>query len=269
LVCHYCGYSIAPPSKCGACGNTDLRHKGFGTEKIEEEIEIIFPTAKIARLDVDSTRNKNAYRQIIDDFDQHKVDILVGTQMVTKGLDFEHVSLVGIINADQQLNFPDFRSYERAFQILTQVSGRAGRRNTRGKVLIQTSRVTHPVLELIKQNNFADLYEQQINERKEFLYPPFYRLIEFIFVSADLNLLNEAASFFAEQLKKDFNKYVLGPEFPLISKIRNEYYKKIILKIDRNFSVIKVRESLSIHFTTFKTDKDFKKVKIKIDVDPV
>lgn len=269
LVCHYCGYSISPPSKCGACGNTDLRHKGFGTEKIEEEIEIIFPTAKIARMDIDSTRNKNAYRQIIDDFDQHKVDILVGTQMVTKGLDFEHVSLVGIINADQQLNFPDFRSYERAFQILTQVSGRAGRRNTRGKVLIQTSKVTHPVLELIQQNNFNELYSQQINERREFLYPPFYRLIEFTFISADLNLLNEAASYFAEQLKKDFNKHVLGPEFPLISKIRNEFYKKIILKIDRNFSVIKVRESLSIHLLTFKTDKDFKKVKIKIDVDPV
>jgi len=269
LVCHYCGYSIAPPSKCGACGNTDLRHKGFGTEKIEEEIEIIFPTVKIARLDVDSTRNKNAYRQIIDDFDQHKVDILVGTQMVTKGLDFEHVSLVGIINADQQLNFPDFRSYERAFQILTQVAGRAGRRAIRGKVLIQTSRVTHPVLELIKQNNFDELYFQQINERKEFLYPPFYRLIEFTFVSADLNLLNEATSFFADHLKKEFNKHVLGPEFPLINKIRNEFYKKIILKIERNFSTIKVRESLIKHLSKVKTDNEFKKVKIKIDVDPI
>jgi primosomal protein N' (replication factor Y) len=269
LVCHYCGYSISPPSTCSACGNSDLRHKGFGTEKIEEEIEIIFPNAKIARLDIDSTRSKHAYRQIIDDFDQHKVDILVGTQMVTKGLDFEHVSLVGIINADQQLNFPDFRSYERAFQIITQVSGRAGRRNKQGKVVIQTSKVTHPVLELIKQNNFEELYRQQITDRNEFLYPPFYRLIEFTFISADLDLLNESASFFANQLKKDFNSHVLGPEFPLISKIRNEYLKKIIIKVSRNFSVIKVRESLSNHLASFKTDKEFKKVKIKIDVDPI
>jgi primosomal protein N' (replication factor Y) len=189
--------------------------------------------------------------------------------MVTKGLDFEHVSLVGIINADQQLNFPDFRSYERAFQILPQVAGRAGRRAIRGKVLIQTSRVTHPVLELIKQNNFDELYYQQINERKEFLYPPFYRLIEFTFISADLNLLNEASSFFADHLKQEFNKHVLGPEFPLINKIRNEFYKKIILKIERNFSTIKVRESLIKHLSKVKTDNEFKKVKIKIDVDPI
>jgi primosomal protein N' (replication factor Y) len=269
LSCHYCGTGYPIVNTCEACGKNSFKQKSFGTEQIEVKLMLSLPGVHVARMDYDNVKGKNEHDHLIQQFEQKQIDILVGTQMVTKGLDFEHVSLVGIINADQQLNFPDFRSYERAFQILTQVAGRAGRRAIRGKVLIQTSRVTHPVLELIKQNNFDELYFQQINERKEFLYPPFYRLIEFTFISADLNLLNEASSFFADHLKQEFNKHVLGPEFPLINKIRNEFYKKIILKIERNFSTIKVRESLIKHLSKVKTDNEFKKVKIKIDVDPI
>ncbi|MFY8185259.1 MAG: replication restart helicase PriA, partial [Bacteroidia bacterium] len=179
LSCHYCGYSIAPPSTCGACGNSDLRYKGFGTEKVEEELEILFPDVKISRMDLDSTRSKYAYKQIIDDFEQGNVDILVGTQMVTKGLDFDNVSLVGIINADQQLNFPDFRTHEKAFQLITQVSGRAGRRDVKGKVLVQTSNPQHPILDLVKAHDYQTFYQTQLDDRRQFNYPPFFRLIEF------------------------------------------------------------------------------------------
>ena len=268
LACHYCGYSITPPSTCGACGNSDLRYKGFGTEKVEEELEIVFTDVKISRMDLDSTRSKYAYKQIIDDFEQGNVDILVGTQMVTKGLDFDNVSLVGIINADQQLNFPDFRTHEKAFQLITQVSGRAGRRDVKGKVLVQTSNPQHPILDLVKAHDYQTFYQRQLDDRRQFNYPPFFRLIEFTLIGKDLFILNEGAEELAKAMRVHFFERVLGPEFPLVARIRNEFYKKIMLKVERDFSTVKIREHLNLILHQFRTHDLHKKIRIKIDVDP-
>ncbi len=268
LSCHYCGYTITPPASCSACGSNDLRHKGYGTEKIEEELEINFPQAKIARMDLDSTRSKYAYRQLINDFESGEIDILVGTQMVTKGLDFDHVSLVGVINADQMLNFPDYRAFERSYQLMAQVSGRAGRKNKKGKVIIQTNQPRHKIIQQVIDNNYKEFYQFQLTDREHFNYPPFCRIIEMQFVSGDIDLLNYAAEQMAENLEGSFPGAVLGPEFPIIARIKNEYYKHILIKIHREWSSQKVRESLWHHIKKFREDQAFRKVKIKIDADP-
>jgi primosomal protein N' (replication factor Y) len=219
LTCHYCGYTTAPPTTCSACGSTDLRYKGFGTQKIEEEIEIMLPDAKIKRMDIDSTRSKNAYKQIIDDFDAGEIDILTGTQMVTKGLDFDNVGLVGVLQADHLLSYPDFRSYERAFQLMTQVSGRAGRKEKQGRVLIQTTQPDNKIIEWVIAHNFKQMYSSIVAEREEFLYPPFTRLFNFTFIAKEYDLLNAASENFGDAMKKIFAHRVLGPEFPLVSRI--------------------------------------------------
>ncbi|HXB40225.1 MAG TPA: primosomal protein N' [Bacteroidia bacterium] len=268
LTCHYCGYTTNPPKACNACGSTDLRYKGFGTQKIEEEIEIMLPDARIKRMDMDSTRSKHAYKQIIDDFDAGEIDILTGTQMVTKGLDFDHVGLVGVLQADHLLSYPDFRSYERAFQLMTQVSGRAGRKEKKGKVLIQSSQPEHPVIDWVLKHDYKQMYNALLAERKEFLYPPFTRLFNFTFICKDYDLLNEAAESFGNALKKIFAQRVLGPEFPIVSRIKNEYHKQILLKTEREYSSLKVREYLQKIFFDYKTQKIFSKVRLKADVDP-
>jgi primosomal protein N' (replication factor Y) len=268
LTCHYCGYTTAPPTTCSACGSTDLRYKGFGTQKIEEEIEIMLPDAKIKRMDIDSTRSKNAYKQIIDDFDAGEIDILTGTQMVTKGLDFDNVGLVGVLQADHLLSYPDFRSYERAFQLMTQVSGRAGRKEKQGRVLIQTTQPDNKIIEWVIAHNFKQMYSSIVAEREEFLYPPFTRLFNFTFIAKEYDLLNAASENFGDAMKKIFAHRVLGPEFPLVSRIKNEYHKQILLKVERNYSPSQVREYLNKIITDFKTDKLFSKVRLKIDVDP-
>ncbi len=268
LTCHYCGYTTSPPKACSACGSADLRYKGFGTQKIEEEIEILLPDAKIKRMDMDSTRSKNAYKQIIDDFDAGEIDILTGTQMVTKGLDFDHVGLVGVLQADHLLSYPDFRSYERAFQLMTQVSGRAGRKEKKGKVLIQSSQPEHPVIDWVLKHDYKQMYNALLAERKEFLYPPFTRLFNFTFICKDYDLLNAASESFGSALKKIFAQRVLGPEFPIVSRIKNEYHKQILLKTEREYSSVKVREYLQKIIFDFKTEKIFSKVRLKSDVDP-
>ncbi|HEY1038314.1 MAG TPA: primosomal protein N' [Bacteroidia bacterium] len=268
LMCHYCGSNVAPPSTCGACGNSDLRYKGFGTEKIEEEIELLFPEAKTARMDLDSTRSKYAYKQLLDDFEQGNIDILIGTQMVTKGLDFDNVSLVGVISADQALNFPDFRTHEKAYQLITQVSGRAGRKEVKGKVIIQTTQPQHPILQLVKEGDYTAFYEAQMADRQQFNYPPFFRIIEFTLISKDMFLLNEGANQLADELKKHFHERVLGPEFPLVARIKNEYYKTIMLKYEREFSSVKIREHIRMAIQQFQKHDINKKIRIKIDVDP-
>ncbi|MDP2385300.1 MAG: primosomal protein N' [Bacteroidota bacterium] len=269
LVCHYCGSSVSPPSSCGACGNSDLRYKGFGTEKIEEEIELLFPEAKTARMDLDSTRSKYAYKQLIDDFEHGNIDILIGTQMVTKGLDFDNVSLVGVISADQALNYPDFRTHEKAYQLITQVSGRAGRKDVKGKVVIQTSQPNHAILQLVKQGDYNAFYEAQMHDRQQFNYPPFFRIIEFTLICKDLFLLNEGAAQLTDELKKHFHERVLGPEFPLVARIKNEFYKNIMLKYEREFSAAKIREHIRMAIQQFQKHDINKKIRIKIDVDPV
>ncbi|MDQ3048289.1 MAG: primosomal protein N' [Bacteroidota bacterium] len=269
LRCHYCGYSIKPPSKCAACGDTELKMKGFGTEKIEEELSIFYPNAKIARMDLDTTRSKFAHQHIIHDFEERNIDILVGTQMVTKGLDFDNVSMVGILNADSMLNFPDFRSFERSYQLMAQVSGRAGRKNKRGKVIIQTQNPDHSIVQEVIANDYLSMYTNQLLDRKNFNYPPFYRLISLTVIHRDVDLVNASSKFLADELKRHFAKRVLGPEFPLVSRIRNLYHKNILLKIERDASVAQVKKIVSEILVAFKTNTDHKAVRVQIDVDPM
>lgn len=269
LRCHYCGYSIKPPTKCAACGDTDLKMKGFGTEKIEEELSIFYPKARIARMDLDTTRSKFAHQHIIQDFEEGNIDILVGTQMVTKGLDFDNVSMVGILNADSMLNFPDFRSFERSYQLMAQVSGRAGRKNKRGMVIIQTQNPEHSIIQEVIANDFLSMYTNQLLDRKNFNYPPYYRLIEITVIHKDVDMVNASAKFLADALKKHFAKRVLGPEFPLVSRIRNLYHKTILLKVERDASVGQVKKIVSELLVKFKSTSDYKSVRVNIDVDPM
>lgn len=269
LRCHYCGYAVKPPNKCAACGDTNIKMKGFGTEKIEEELSIFFPNAKIARMDLDTTRSKFAHQHIIQDFEDSKIDILVGTQMVTKGLDFDNVSMVGILNADSMLNFPDFRSFERSYQLMAQVSGRAGRKSKRGKVIIQTQNPDHMIIQDVIQNNFLSMYTQQLLDRKNFNYPPYYRLIEITVIHRDVDMVNASAKYLSDELKRHFQKRVLGPEFPLVSRVRNLYHKNILLKIERDASVSQVKKIVNELLIGFKSNSDFKSVRLQMDVDPM
>ncbi|TVQ18406.1 MAG: primosomal protein N', partial [Bacteroidetes bacterium] len=239
MKCHYCGYAIKPHNQCPSCGSADITLKGFGTEKIEEELPLLFPDASIKRMDLDTTRAKNAYTNIIQDFEEKRIDILVGTQMVSKGLDFENVSVVGILSADNMLSFPDFRAHERAFQMMAQVSGRAGRKNDRGKVIIQAFDPWHTIIRQVIDNNYEEMYKNQILERRNFLYPPFYRLVLITLMHTDPKMVNNAADALAREIRKSFpEKLVLGPEYPMISRIRAQYLKNIIVKIDRNAGIL-------------------------------
>lgn len=269
LSCHYCGYNIAPPTSCAACGNNDLRYKGFGTEKIEEEIEILFPSAKVARMDLDTTRSKHAYKQLIDEFEMGSVDILVGTQMVTKGLDFDNVSVVGVLNVDSVLNFPDFRSFEKAYQLIVQVSGRAGRKDKKGKVYIQTSQPEHTVINQVINDSYLQFYQSQINEREKFHYPPFTRVIELSVVAKDVIVVNDIAQQLAHQLKPLFGGMMLGPEFPLVAKIKDQYHKRVLLKVNREYSPTQVRSLLKQEIDTLQYNNKKSQYRLLIDADPV
>ncbi|RLD48614.1 MAG: primosomal protein N', partial [Bacteroidetes bacterium] len=232
LRCHYCGYSEKIPDKCPVCGNTYIKTKGIGTEKIEDEIKNIFPDAVVKRMDYDTAKTRNDFIRIIDDFQQQKINILVGTQMVSKGFDFDNVGLIGIINADNMMHFADFRSYEHTFQLITQVSGRAGRREKQGRVVIQTFDVENSILQNILINDYLLFYKTQIEERKIFKYPPFYRLIDITVKNRNINKLNKFSNNFAKSLSQKFD-FVLGPESPSISKINNFYLKKILIKVSK------------------------------------
>ncbi len=267
LTCHYCGYTTVPTKICVACGSTDLRYRGFGTQKVEEEISILFPQIRTKRMDIDSTRSKHAYKQIIEEFDAGDIDILTGTQMLSKGLDFDNVGLVGVLQADHLLSYPDFRSHERAFQLMTQVSGRAGRKHSNGKVFIQTTQPQHAVIGWVINHDYKQMYNTLLAERQEFLYPPFTRLFSFLFICKDADALGYAADWFGVELRKIFEQRVLGPQFPIVSRIKNEYYKQILLKVERNYSSKQVRQELNKIITSFKTDKLLAKVRLKSDVD--
>lgn len=269
LRCHYCGYTSKPPARCAACGDTDLKMKGFGTEKIEEELAIFYPKAKIMRMDLDTTRSKFAHQHIIQDFEDGNIDILVGTQMVTKGLDFDNVSLVGILNADGMLNFPDFRAYERSYQLMAQVSGRAGRKNKRGTVIIQTQNPDHSIIQDVWNNNYLSMYTNQLLDRRNFNYPPYYRIIELTLIHRDVNMVNESAKQLANDLKHHFGKRVLGPEFPLVARVRNLYHKTILLKIERDASVQQAKKIVAGLVAAFKSTPEFKTVRVQLDVDPM
>jgi primosomal protein N' (replication factor Y) (superfamily II helicase) len=269
MKCHYCGYAIKPHNQCPSCGSADIKLKGFGTEKIEEELPLLFPDATIKRMDLDTTRAKNAYTNIIHDFEENRIDILVGTQMVSKGLDFENVSVVGILSADSMLSFPDFRAHERAFQMMAQVSGRAGRKKDRGTVIIQAFDPWHAIIRQVIDNNYLEMYTNQILERRNFLYPPFFRLVQITLMHTDPKMVNHAADALAREIRKSFpEKLVLGPEYPMVSRIRAQYLKNIIVKIDRNAGLLQKKETLKNILQEFSLNAKWKPVRVKINVDP-
>lgn len=269
LSCHYCGYTMQPPTSCHACGNNNLKYKGFGTEKIEEEIGIFFPAARVARMDLDTTRSKYAYKQLIDEFEMGNIDILVGTQMVTKGLDFDHVSVVGVLNVDSVLNFPDFRSYEKAYQLIVQVSGRAGRKQKKGTVYIQTNQPEHEVISQVLADNYLQFYQSQIGEREQYHYPPFTRVIEITVISKDIAVTNDITEQLAVQLKPLFGGMMLGPEFPLVAKIKDQYHKRILLKINREYSPTQVRNLLKQQTDLLQYNNKKSIYRLQVDADPV
>jgi primosomal protein N' (replication factor Y) len=268
LVCHYCGHSVATYKTCQACGNPSLFTKGFGTQKIEEEIKAIFPDAAVARMDYDTTRSKTGYDKIIASFEQGKHDILVGTQMVTKGLDFDRVSLVGILNADNMLNNPDFRAFERSFQMIAQVSGRAGRKNKRGTVILQTANPEHPVIQYVKINNYTSFYNQQIEEREQFKYPPFYRLIFLTIKHKNPNTSKRAAVELANKLRAVFGNRIIGPQVPPVTKIQDLHLQRILIKLERNSSHAKAKDLVQDCMNHVLSRDPWRYVTITVDVDP-
>lgn len=268
LKCHYCSYNIKPMGKCSTCGSNNLKMLGFGTEKIEDELEKMFPTKIIKRLDFDTTRSKNAYSNILNDFDTRKIDILIGTQMITKGLDFDNVNLVGILDADMLLNRPNFRAFERSFQLMTQVAGRAGRRKKQGKVIIQTGDPNHWVINKIIKHDFISFFENEIIERSNFFYPPFYKIIEINLKNKNENILQDSAEQLASELREIFKERILGPEYPIIKRIYNYYLKKITLKIERDANDKKVKDRILKIIDNFYGNPNNKSTKINIDVDP-
>jgi primosomal protein N' (replication factor Y) len=268
LNCHYCGHTSQYPARCPECGSNDIKPRGFGTEKIESEIKPLFPNVRIDRMDLDSTRSKSAFNRIIGNVENRKTDILVGTQMVTKGLDFENVSLVGILNADNLINFPDFRAHERAFQLMSQVSGRAGRKHNRGKVVIQTSHPDQPLIQFIIDSNYKAFFKQQTEERYLFNYPPYFRLIKIMVKHKNMDTVNRAAESLANELTKIKEWMVLGPEFPLISRIQLLYNKEIWLKIERNSNLPTLKLLLKQSVETVRQQPANRTCSFLTDVDP-
>ncbi len=269
LRCHYCGYIASIPVKCGTCGEHDIRMRGFGTERIEEDLKILLPDAKIGRLDHDTTRSKMGYQRILGEFEEGNIDILVGTQMVTKGLDFDRVNLVGILNADSMLHFPDFRSYERGFQLMSQVSGRAGRKNQTGSVLLQTYDPGNWVLQHVIRHDFKGFYEKELVERYKFGFPPYTRLIELRLKHKDPYKIDKSADALTKELKKTFGKRVLGPTIPTVMRIRNYYLRTVLLKLEKTLSVADVKRKLTKSISDFKKIPDHQQLIVQIDVDPV
>ena len=268
LRCHYCGYTEKVPVKCPQCAAPTLNMQGFGTEKVEEEMQFFFPDASIARLDYDSTRAKNSFQRILSDFETRKINILIGTQMITKGLDFENVGLVGILNADNTLNYPDFRSIERGFQLMMQVSGRAGRKNNEGKVLIQTHNVDNEVFTYLKTNDFHTLFERLIGERRVFSYPPVMRLVRISLKHKELDKVNQSSAVLGNALKNYFGKQVLGPEFPLIIRIKNLYQKDILIKLPNNRELTKNKQLILSEIRRLQANSSYRSVRVSVDVDP-
>lgn len=269
LKCHYCGYTAAPMGSCKNCGSNRLNMLGFGTEKIEDELGVIFPNAVVKRMDLDSTRSKNSYEKIIEDFENHQTDILVGTQMVTKGLDFENVNLVGILDADLLLNRPDFRAFERSYQLMSQVAGRAGRKDTKGKVIIQTGQPDHWIIRKVIDSDYEDFYKDEIIERERFLYPPFYKLITLTFKNKDINSLDAGAAYVSNELKTVFGNRILGPEYALIKRINNFWIKQVTIKFEKNLSPQKVKEKIEEIIDQMYAQPIFKTNRVSIDVDPM
>ena len=267
LRCHYCGYNSIMPKTCDACGGVELDSKGFGTEQVEQEAKLLFPDHKVGRMDLDTTRGKYGYEKIITALEQGEIDILVGTQMLTKGLDFRNVKLVGIMNADNMLNFPDFRAHERSYQLMAQVSGRAGRTKERGKVLIQTYNPYHKILQQVSTNSYFEMFEEQLGERHAFKYPPVFRMIKITLKHKDYQKVDVGADWYAKSLRTVFGKHVLGPEFPPVARIRNQYLKHILVKIPEKQSLGRTKDAILKINTSFLSVKDFRPIRVILNVD--
>ena len=270
LHCHHCGYHVTPtPTKCGACGSHSVKAKGLGTERIEEELSELFPSASVGRMDLDTTRSKHAHAKILEDFSNKKFDILVGTQMVSKGLDFEDVALVGVMSADKMLTFPDFRSFERAYQMLTQVAGRSGRSNERGKVVVQTFSPDHWVIQKVVAGDHEKLVSNELIERKSYKYPPFVRLIRISLRHTDEKRVKAGAEVLSKRLRQRFGERVVGPDTPYLSRVNDLFRLEILLKFERELSPSKYKPMLEQDLDDFITDPRFKRLRLKVDVDPV
>ena len=268
LVCHYCNYSIPLPAKCPACSSKELKMQGFGTEKIEEEVSSLFPAAKVDRLDLDTARSRNAYRRILSDFEDGKTQILIGTQMVSKGLDFANVSVVGILSADGMMNIPDFRAYERAFQMMLQVSGRAGRRDKQGLVVLQTAQSDNPLLALIQKFDYKGMAKTQLEERHEFSYPPYTRLIMIVLRSQNEQSLDKISVLYVEKLRAFLGSSVSGPVYPPVTRVQTLFVRKIMLKIDTSLSVPDTRRVLENVHVDMQQNPLFKHIIMHYDIDP-
>ena len=267
LRCHYCNYQRAMPNSCGACGSNTLDTKGFGTEQIELELKELFPDFKIGRMDLDTTRGKFGYQKIIGAFEAREIDILVGTQMLSKGLDFDNVSLVGILNADSMLNFPDFRAHERAYQMMVQVSGRSGRSKKQGNVAIQTYNPYHQILQQVSITAYTEMYKEQLQERWQYKYPPYYRLIKITLKHKDYNKVDSGINWLFKAFYNSFGEHVLGPTAPAVGRIRNQYIKNVVIKIPPKQSLANTKNQVTKIKNTFEAVKDFRPIRFIIDVD--
>ena len=269
LTCHYCGAVYQVPTECPCCGSTDLRTKGYGTEKVEEQVREVYPEARVARMDLDTTRTRNAYERIITDFSAGRTNILIGTQMISKGLDFDKVSVVGILNADTMLNYPDFRAYEHAFMMMSQVSGRAGRKGKRGLVILQTKNKDLPVIQQVVHNDYTALYKELIAERQAFRYPPYYRLVYVFLKHNHDEVVNRASLAMGTCLRQWFGERVLGPDKPAIAKVKSQNIRKLMLKLELGIDMKKVREYLLLAQSQMLADKRYSSLQIYFDVDPL
>lgn len=269
LTCHYCGFTYRVPTECPCCGSTELRTRGFGTEKIEEQVREVFPEARVARMDLDTTRTRNAYERIIMDFGAGRTNILIGTQMISKGLDFDKVSVVGILNADSMLNYPDFRAYEHAFMMMAQVSGRAGRKGKRGLVILQTKSKDVPVIQQVVRNDYLALYRDLIAERQAFHYPPYYHLVYVYLRHRSDEVVNTASIEMGSRLRQWFSGRVLGPDKPSVAKVKSQNIRKLVLKLENGIDMKKVREYLLLAQSQMLTDKRYNSLQIYYDVDPL
>ena len=269
LSCHYCGYTMKVPEVCPCCESKDIRGRGYGTEKIEDEIRSIFPEARIARMDLDTTHTRNAYERLINDFSTGKNNLLIGTQMVTKGLDFGKVSVVGILNADSMLNYPDFRSYEQAFMMMSQVSGRAGRKGKRGEVILQTKTPDLPVIQYVVHNDYPTFFKELLDERCEFHYPPFYHLVYVYLKHRDENIVNTAGVELGSRLRDIFGARVLGPDKPAVARVKTLSIRKIVLKLENGINYPRVRQYLRGALDAMMKDKRYGALQVYYDVDPL
>jgi primosomal protein N' (replication factor Y) len=269
LTCHYCGYTYQVPTECPNCGCTQLQTRGYGTEKIEAEVREIFPEARIARMDLDTTRSRQAYERIISDFAAGRTNLLIGTQMISKGLDFDKVSVVGILNADTMLNYPDFRAYEHAFTMMSQVSGRAGRKGKRGLVILQTKSPDLPLIRQVVQNDYMGFYRSLIAERQQFHYPPYYRLVYVYLKHRSDTLVETAGIEMASRLRQWFGARVLGPDKPAVAKVKSLAIRKLVLKLEMGLKMSEVRQYLALAQQQMLQDKRYSSLQIYCDVDPL